>query len=461
VGYTIAGEAMAAAAGRPIEALLRDLVIAPLGLRRTTWSYDQAAAMPNVASAHATIDGRQVPVRRERQRQPIAAAAAVQSSAADLAQWMRLHLNNGVLNGTRLVSDSSIRELRRVQAPIPTTPAMRAARLVQDTVIGYGLGLQRYDYRGHPVVWHTGNGDGQIAWMSMLPDDRLGVVVMVNTWSAPFVHMALVNRILDTYLGYPDRDWAGEALARVPGMLAAGDSAHQALMAARKSGPPPRPLPEYAGRYDHPLFGPVHVRVEGPGLVLQMGDGQKADLEFHHDDAFLIRWHDPLFREYFMTLVRFEGSTDAITALNVRINRDQFTARKHGPPGEPELSWRPSWPGTEMAIVSGNPFASGPFTFRFRMPDGYWICPHSHPVAADIRTISGRFLVGMGSELDTVQARSLQPGEKLTVSPGMTHFEGAKGETVIEIRGQGPWGIRFVDARYDPGAPGAKTCGRD
>lgn len=462
VGYTIAGEAMAAAAGHPIEQLLRDLVIAPLGLRRTTWSYSQAADMPNVASAHATIEGRQVPIRRERQRQPIAAAAAVQSSAADLAQWMRLHLNRGVLDGKRLVSDSSVRELSRVQAAIPTTPAMRAARLVQDTIIGYGLGLQRLDYRGHPMVWHTGNGDGQVAFMAMLPEDRLGVVVLVNTWSAPFVHMALVNRILDTYLGYPARDWAGEALARVPGMRAAGDSAYHALLAGQQPGPPARPLTAYSGRYDHPLFGPVHVRLEGPGLVLQMGEGQKADLEYHHDDAFLIRWHDPLFRENFTTLLRFEGSGDSVAALSVRINRDQFTARKEGARArEPELVWQPSWPGTEMAVVSGNPFASGRFTFRFRMPDRYWICPHIHPIAADIRTISGRFLIGMGSTLDTARVQVLGSGDRISVRPGMTHFEGAQGETVIEIRGEGPWGIRFVDSRYDPASPSPTVCGRD
>ncbi len=67
----------AAAAGTSFEALLRDLVIKPLRLTSTTWTYEQAARMPNVASAHATIGGRQQPIRRESQRQPVAAAAAV------------------------------------------------------------------------------------------------------------------------------------------------------------------------------------------------------------------------------------------------------------------------------------------------------------------------------------------------------------------------------------------------
>jgi CubicO group peptidase (beta-lactamase class C family) len=330
VGYTVAGEAAAAAAGMTFEDMLRDLVIRPLGLPSTTWSYEQAADMPNLASAHATIAGRQQPVRREVQRQAIAGAAAVQSSVSDLTRWMRFHLNGGVLDGRRFVSDSALREMHSVQARIPTTPAMRAARQVQDTVAGYGMGWQVMDYRGHPIRWHTGNGDGQIAYMALLPRDRLGVVVLVNTWAAPSVHLALVSRILDTYLGFEPRDWAGEALARVPNILRAQDSALRAMDAMKSTAPPPLPLVRYAGRYDEPLFGPVIVRVEPAGLTLQMGEGQVADLEYHGANAFLTRWRDPLFREVFGSHVYFEGEGETVARLRTRLNRDEFTAIRSG-----------------------------------------------------------------------------------------------------------------------------------
>jgi CubicO group peptidase (beta-lactamase class C family) len=336
VGYTVAGEAVAAAAGMPFETLLRDIVIKPLRLSSTTWTYEQAARMPNVASPHATIAGRQQPIRREMQRQPIAAAAAVQSSVADLTRWMRLHLNNGVLDGTRFVSDSAMRAIHAIQIGIATTPAMRAARLVEDSVVGYGMGWQIMDYRGHPILWHTGNGDGQIAYMALLPRDRLGVVVLVNTWSAPLIHGALVNRILDAYLGYEPRDWAGEVLARVPQMIRAQDSATRAMEAMKNAAPPPLPLAAYAGRYEQPLFGPVFVRLEQSGLTLQMGNGQAADLEYHGGNAFFVRWRDPLFRENFGTHVEFTAVGDSIASLTTRINRDEFKGTKvlTAPPSE-------------------------------------------------------------------------------------------------------------------------------
>jgi len=328
IGYTVAGEAAAAAAHTTIDALLRDLVIKPLGLESTTWTYEQAAKMPNVASPHATIQGKQQPIRREVQRQPIEAAAGVQSTANDLTRWLRLHLNSGVLDGKRYVSDSAMRAMHSIQVGIPTTPAMRAARLVQDTVIGYGMGWQIMDYRGHPFLWHTGNGDGQVAYMALLPRERFGVVVLVNTWSVPLIHGALLNRILDTYLGYEMRDWAGETLARVPADLAARESAMRTMAQMKSDAPPPLPLSKYAGRYDNPLFGPVRVRLEQSRLVLQMGEGEMADLEYHGDEGFWVSWRDPLFRENFGTHVRFAVEGDSVTSLSTRINRDEFTARR-------------------------------------------------------------------------------------------------------------------------------------
>lgn len=332
VGYSVAGEAIAAAAHRPFDDVLRDLVIKPLRLPSTTWTYEQAAGMPNRASSHAPIDGAQQTVPRERQRQSIAPAAAVQSSVSDLTRWMRLHLNDGVLDGTRYVSDSAMRELHRPQVPIATTPAMRAARLVEDTVVGYGLGWQIMDYRRHRVLWHTGNGDGQIAYMALFPEDRLGIVVLVNTWSAPFVHGMLVNRIADTYLGFPPRDWAAEQFARLPATDSARAAAARAMSAMRTTAPPRLPLAAFVGRYDHPVFGPLWIRGGAAGLTLQMGEGRIADLEYHGDDTFFTRWRDAFFRENYGAHLSFAISGDSVVSLSTTLNRDTFTARR-APPG--------------------------------------------------------------------------------------------------------------------------------
>jgi hypothetical protein len=100
--------------------------------------------------------------------------------------------------------------------------------------------------------------------------------------------------------------------------------------------------------------------------------------------------------------------------------------------------------------VRGDLSGDGPWAFRFRMPAGYWIHPHSHPVDARIRVISGTFLVGMGIVLDSNKVTVMFPGQEAVVRQGMNHYEGTRGPTEIEVTGQGPWGITFFDPSKAP-----------
>lgn len=120
------------------------------------------------------------PIARENAgRLATAPAGAVQSSAADLARWLRLHLNRGTLDGRRFVSEEQVREMHEPQVVVPTTPAFRRGRQVR-FFAGYGMGWQVMDHRGNPMLWHSGSGDGQLAYVAILPEKRLGVVVLLN-----------------------------------------------------------------------------------------------------------------------------------------------------------------------------------------------------------------------------------------------------------------------------------------
>ncbi len=139
----------------------------------------------------------------------------------------------------------------------------------------------------------------------------------------------------------------------------------------------------------------------------------------------------------------------------MRVNRDSIVATS-----AKRAAWRPSWPGTAMAVVSGDPFGTGggPFVFRFHMPAAYLICPHTHPVTPRIEVISGSFIVGRESRRDTARVTRLAPGDAITLPTGEVHWEGSPSESVIEVSGMGPWGIRFMDSRYDPSSAGAIPC---
>ncbi|HEX8846151.1 MAG TPA: cupin domain-containing protein [Pyrinomonadaceae bacterium] len=107
-------------------------------------------------------------------------------------------------------------------------------------------------------------------------------------------------------------------------------------------------------------------------------------------------------------------------------------------------------PGAKVAVLEGNPAQEGPFTMRLQLPDGFQIQPHWHPAVEHVTVISGTFNLGTGEKFDKAQTRALSAGSFAYMQPGMRHFAWAKGETVIQVHGMGPWKINYVNPADDP-----------
>ncbi len=106
--------------------------------------------------------------------------------------------------------------------------------------------------------------------------------------------------------------------------------------------------------------------------------------------------------------------------------------------------------GAEVAILEGNPSESGVFTMRIKMPDEFYISPHSHPGVERVTVISGLFRLGSGEELDQTATELMEPGSYTSMPPGMTHYAIAEGETVIQLTSVGPWDVNYVNPADDP-----------
>jgi quercetin dioxygenase-like cupin family protein len=119
-----------------------------------------------------------------------------------------------------------------------------------------------------------------------------------------------------------------------------------------------------------------------------------------------------------------------------------------------ELKWRdgpPSLPpGAKITVLEGDPGKSGPFVFRVKLPDGYRVPPHTHPKTERVTVISGTFNIGMGDKFDERATKAMPAGTYGYWETGMKHFVWAKGETVVQFHGTGPWSIEYVDPKDDP-----------
>jgi len=119
-----------------------------------------------------------------------------------------------------------------------------------------------------------------------------------------------------------------------------------------------------------------------------------------------------------------------------------------------QLRWEPTPPvvpkGAQMAVLSGDPSKTGPFTMRLKFPSSYKIPAHSHPTAERVTVISGEFNFGMGDKLDEAKAEKLGSGGFVDLPANMNHYAFAGPETVVQIDSEGPFIIKYANPSDDP-----------
>ena len=119
-----------------------------------------------------------------------------------------------------------------------------------------------------------------------------------------------------------------------------------------------------------------------------------------------------------------------------------------------EIKWKDgpgSLPaGAKLAVLEGDPAKEGPFVMRLMFPDGFRIQPHWHPKVERVTVISGTFNLGMGEKFDQAATREMTAGTYGFWPAEMRHFAWAKGNTILQLHGIGPWMITYVNPADDP-----------
>jgi CubicO group peptidase (beta-lactamase class C family) len=316
--YLAAGEAAAKAAGDSWDNLVRNRIFVPLGMTST---YTMVPAdNRNVATPHGLI-GDSVYTKPHMDIQDVAPAGAIVSNARDMAQWLRFQLNDGTVNGKRLVSHVALAETHAPQ--ILMSPGVNP-RTVSDTApattlfSAYGMGWMIEDYH-HLLMWqHGGNTDGMTTAVGMLPEKKLGVVVLSSMNGAQLPAL-LMHYIFDRQLGLPMQDLSAEAFARYAVQRKRADS----LEATQKRPPnvqPPVPLSAYVGTYADSLYGEAVISMANGQLDLTRGSWH-GPLEYWNAGQF--RWTilpsapvPPLF-------IKFDTSPDGkVTGMYFGIGND-------------------------------------------------------------------------------------------------------------------------------------------
>jgi len=311
--YGVAGEVIETVSGQTWEDFVQARILTKVGMTGSSVRHSAAAAGGNVATPHAPVDGTVRPVA------PFASdntnpAGGINSSAEDMAKWLRVQLSRGMLaNGSRLFAAATSRELTSIVTPIPVTDPPPELPPLKSSFNGYALGFGIRDFRGHKLVAHTGGLPGYVSRLAMIPDISLGVVVLTNQESGEaFDSIAL--HVLDYYLGAPAFDWI-DGFQKMRTRLAADSTATAHASASRDSSSKPSlPLSKYAGTYRDRWYGDIEIGERGGALTIRFTRTPllTGTLEHWQHDTFVAKWTDRELRAdaYVTFALNPDGSID-------------------------------------------------------------------------------------------------------------------------------------------------------
>jgi hypothetical protein len=123
----------------------------------------------------------------------------------------------------------------------------------------------------------------------------------------------------------------------------------------------------------------------------------------------------------------------------------------HGAEG---LQWGDAPPtlpkGAKLAVLQGDPSKPGPFVIRLQTPAGYRVPPHWHSQAENVTVMSGTFLLGMGEKFDQKAMKPYKGGDFRSMPAKQPHYGMSKTPAVLQIHGEGPFDITYVNDKDDP-----------
>lgn len=232
-GFHLAGAIIARVLGTTFEAAMRERIFDPLGLGRTCF-FAHEAIVHSVAVGHdQAVPGgdehRVAPQYYPRNRNP---AGGIISTVGDLLAFTALHLGDGRTNGTRVLSEATLRAMQ--------APQVRAGNFAD----AYGLGWALRTVAGVDVIGHSGSINGYESRLTIVPERRFAIAVLTNSGRGSAAIRGIEAWALEHYCG-----------------LRAEDAPSVTLGSGQ--------LPRYTGRYRRP-HAAIAVAAHGGGLRIDV-----------------------------------------------------------------------------------------------------------------------------------------------------------------------------------------------
>ncbi len=267
--------------GKTWEQNIKERFFLPLDMKRSNTSITEFQKDPD-ASLPYQLDGDVIKKMDYYNIDGMGPAGSINSSANDIANWIKVWISGGHYNGKEIISSDYI-----AQAASPQM-VMGGGLPGSETDIymsSYGLGWMISSYRGHYMVEHGGNIDGFSASVSFFPTDKLGVVVLTNQ-NTSAVPSIVLKSIADRLFKLKPIDWNNKTMEarRIAKEKSAGIKKEADLKQILNT-KPSHSLKEYTGAFTNPGYGLLDIFGKNDSLFVKAGK-YTAWLKHYHYDVF-------------------------------------------------------------------------------------------------------------------------------------------------------------------------------
>ncbi|HEX2609036.1 MAG TPA: serine hydrolase [Flavisolibacter sp.] len=314
-GYTnaafmTAGEVIPKATGVSWASFVKDSIFTPLGMTHSLVLSKDIVNAPNKATAHTLVNGtvKAVPYGRLENMGP---AGSISSSAEDLGHWLLMQLQNGKYNDKQVVPAAAIGQTRT-----PASILGNGGTLYNKGHFAlYGLGWFLEEYSGRKIVSHTGGVNGFVTSVTLIPEEKLGIVVLTNTDANNF-YEALKWEIMDAYLALPYRNYSKVYL----GFQQQSQAAQDKWLKEKRDSVALHPAPAlnlaaFAGTYTDPVYGQMQIVQQNGKLVatFEHHKGRFAELEPLGGNRFLASFNEALYGTKVWPFTLENGKVKSVT----------------------------------------------------------------------------------------------------------------------------------------------------
>ena len=279
--YLLQGVLTEKLTGKSWESNVESKIFSKLNMGHSNFSVKTIAAYKEPALGYNVVKDSIVHYTPYYEIDGMGPAGSINSTAVDMAQWLKVWVNGGKLDTVQIIPSSFVTEATSSQMIIG--PGLPNSEKPDVQFSNYGFGWMLSSYKGHYRVEHGGNITGFSASTCFFPTDSIGIVVLVNQDGSK-VPSIVRNTIADRVLGIKYFDWNADALKSAKKAKALtqkaekASSSNQVLQTTTS-----HVLGDYTGAYSNSAYGKFEVIQKGDSLFAKLKNEKWWLGQFHYD----------------------------------------------------------------------------------------------------------------------------------------------------------------------------------